>query len=703
METLAEHDLSTEEQQGASALRCDQDEGSATSAGAAESNDCPAEAGVGEAEARFQSLAASAPVGLFQTDAERQCLYSNSRWQAICGLTYEEGLGYGWSRALHPDDREAVLKEWARAAKEGQEFSCEHRIVTPQGAVRWVHARSTALLSADGRLTGYVGTLEDITERKQTEEAVKASEQRFRALTERSWDAVSLIAADGTILYDNPAASTRILGYATGELVGQNAFERLHPEDLPAVSGLFSQLVQQPGSIVTTEFRYRHKDGSWRWIECAGTNLLSEPSVRAIVTNYRDITERRRAEEEIRRRNQELSALNVITAAVSTSLELPEVLATFKRLLAEELAVPGGLIFFRHAESDQFYLQDGWGLPQAMLDDLRASPMIDCLDERVISGKEAILIPDFREVARFFGLRLDIARPEWQSYLCVPLVAEDEVRSVVGLFSEAPTVFGEDELIFFKALGQQVGVAIQNARLFEQVRAGRERLQSLSHRLVDLQEAERQHIARELHDEVGQLLTGLRLALESSTRLPSDTIRASLSEASVMVNELIARVRELSLDLRPAMLDDLGLLPALLWHFERYTAQSNVRVNLEHTGLERRFPPAVETAAYRIVQEALTNVARHAGVSEVTVRVWAQEGTLGVQIRDEGSGFDPDVVLAGETSCGLAGMRERVTLLGGQLVLDSAPGAGTRLTAELPLSELVAARRESEDENSAGR
>ena len=237
-----------------------------------------------------------------------------------------------------------------------------------------------------------------------------------------------------------------------------------------------------------------------------------------------------------------------------------------------------------------------------------------------------------------------------------------------------------------ESLAAQAAIAIQNAHLFEQIRIGRERLQTLSRRLVEVQESERRHIARELHDEVGQALTGLKLLLDMSTRLPADEVTASLGEAQALINELVAWVRDLSLDLRPAMLDDLGVLPALLWHFDRYTAQTHVRVTFQHSGLERRrFAPEVETAAYRIVQEVLTNVARHASVDQVTIRLWTDQDTLGVQIEDRGTGFDPEAALAAGTTTGLAGMRERAVLLGGQLTVESAPGAGTRVTVELPL------------------
>jgi signal transduction histidine kinase len=133
------------------------------------------------------------------------------------------------------------------------------------------------------------------------------------------------------------------------------------------------------------------------------------------------------------------------------------------------------------------------------------------------------------------------------------------------------------------------------------------------------------------------------------------------------------------------MLDDLGLLPTLLWHFERFTAQTKVKVVFRHTGLNSRFPKEVETAVYRIVQEALTNVARHAKVDEVTVRLWSDRDMFGVQVEDFGNGFDMQAVTDTANSSGLKGMRERVDLLSGQFTVETLLGSGTKLTAEFPI------------------
>ena len=213
-------------------------------------------------------------------------------------------------------------------------------------------------------------------------------------------------------------------------------------------------------------------------------------------------------------------------------------------------------------------------------------------------------------------------------------------------------------------------------------------LKALSQRLVDVQEAERRYVARELHDEIGQMVTGLKLVLETSLH-PSDTAgQAALDEAMALINDLMERVRRLSINLRPQMLDDLGLLIALDWLFKRYSKQTGIHVQFKHTPLPERLPARLETAIFRIVQEALTNAARHARVKDLSVRLWTNAEQAGLQVRDTGAGFDGAAALKRGTSSGLSGMKERAELLGGEFILESTPGEGTCLTVELPLSTL---------------
>ncbi len=209
-----------------------------------------------------------------------------------------------------------------------------------------------------------------------------------------------------------------------------------------------------------------------------------------------------------------------------------------------------------------------------------------------------------------------------------------------------------------------------------------EALRALPRRLIEMQETAGKQIARELHDEIGQVLTGIGMLLGIPESLPPST-QARLEEARRAVHELSGRVRALALDLRPAALDDFGLIAALEGLLERYTRQTGIAVEFVHAGAEgERFRPEVEVAGYRIIQEALTNVARHAAVRHADVTVEASDGTLQVLVEDEGAGFDVSAV---RTGAGLGGMRERVTILGGELEVVSAPGSGTRVSAQLPL------------------
>ena len=202
--------------------------------------------------------------------------------------------------------------------------------------------------------------------------------------------------------------------------------------------------------------------------------------------------------------------------------------------------------------------------------------------------------------------------------------------------------------------------------------------------LVEIQEGERRAIARELHDRLGQSLAVLKLLLGDAMASSPDRVRYTLGEAQSLVNEMMSLTRELSLELRPKMLDDLGLLPALLYLFESFTSRTRVAVLFEHQGLHKKIPPETGLAAYRIVKEALENVAAHAGTGEAMVRVWSDRWVLSAHIEDSGRGFEVDKI-AGNRRGGINGMRGRVLIANGRFSLSSVPGKGTVVTAELPL------------------
>lgn len=229
---------------------------------------------------------------------------------------------------------------------------------------------------------------------------------------------------------------------------------------------------------------------------------------------------------------------------------------------------------------------------------------------------------------------------------------------------------------------------------YDLVRQGRKRLEDLSRRLVDTQEEERHSIALELHDEIGQSLTALKLQLAAIAARPSTANADDLKNMQLLLNDLIDRVRNLSLQLRPAMLDDLGLLPTLLWHFEEFEKQTGIKVSFKHKNLGKtRFAPAMEVGVYRIVQESLTNVARHAAINRASVTMERMPDHLHLEISDRGKGFSVEKALLKPNSSGLSGMRERVTVLGGRLEITSQPMKGTSLVIDLPFTGWLERRR----------
>ncbi|HXG18783.1 MAG TPA: CHASE3 domain-containing protein [Methylomirabilota bacterium] len=221
----------------------------------------------------------------------------------------------------------------------------------------------------------------------------------------------------------------------------------------------------------------------------------------------------------------------------------------------------------------------------------------------------------------------------------------------------------------------------------KELAAANEALHTLSRQLLEAQEQERRRIARELHDELGQGLTSVKFGLQMLEDTPR-MVQEQLPECIAMVDVMLQQVRNLSLNLRPSLLDDLGLIPALDWYVKRQGEQLGVVVRLNAPPLESRPHPVVETACFRVVQEAFTNIARHAQARHVWVDVRQDDGRLSIVVRDDGVGFD---VLAARRraaqggSLGVLGMEERIALVGGRLELRSAPGQGTEVDISVPL------------------
>ncbi|MCJ7442564.1 MAG: GAF domain-containing protein [Thermoanaerobaculaceae bacterium] len=320
--------------------------------------------------------------------------------------------------------------------------------------------------------------------------------------------------------------------------------------------------------------------------------------------------------------------------------------------------------------------------------DPQANPVL----HGVLTSRKSTLIPDTHKHPDWGGRM----RPEFtHSWMGVPLFSGDAVIGLYSLAKKEPGFFTEAHLKTAEALSAQASVAIRNAWLFDQVRTGRERLQTLSRRLVEAQESERRRIARELHDQAGQALTSLKLGLHLLERdvVGSEAVASRIADLRRTTDEVAEQLHDLAADLRPASLDHLGLVPTLRQLVNTLSDQGGPTVQFEAVGVgPGRLPPPVETALYRIAQEALTNTIRHARASKVSVLLERRGGRLIALIEDDGVGFEYDAAMR-SGRLGLVGMRERAEMLGGHLRVESSPGRGTTVVVEVPFASSRPDRR----------
>jgi signal transduction histidine kinase len=369
---------------------------------------------------------------------------------------------------------------------------------------------------------------------------------------------------------------------------------------------------------------------------------------------------------------RQLESLNEIGNALASELELEPLLAIVARRLQELvdarlvlIALPeGGSLRIAAAEGESAYGVTGTELA---VDRSKAGRVLERgRSERVDS------VLDDPEVDQQVTRRLGVS-----SALYVPLVVRGEAIGVVIAHDKRghTPAFGDDDLRLAESLAARAAIAVGQSKQVSR---------DVVRRVVEAQELERARLARELHDETGQALTSILLGLKPlESAAQTDAERGAIASLRELVVATLQDVRRLAVELRPSALDDFGLVPAVQRLTETFREQSGLEVQLETQLGDDRLPPESETTLYRVIQEAFTNVVKHAGASRVSVVVRRQDGVALAVVEDDGRGFDP--AQTREDALGLAGMRERVALAGGRLRIESSSGAGTTLVAEVPV------------------
>lgn len=622
-------------------------------------------------------------------DRERRIVAFNRRADDHARHLVGHGLveGERFDKFIAPGAYRSILAS-IQMALDGQPTVSQRELTGVDGQVRCYEGHYDPVWDDQGEVQRVFLSVLDVTERKSVEDALRESEIKLRAIFDNSLQSFTLIDRDYRVKMFNHVANERseaILGHPIreGDPIDYYVRDEFKPDFYDKLHRAFQ------GESLSHELCIKDDEDAPVWLQAHYSPARdTSGEIIGVFNSLTDISDHKRTERHMDRRIRELSTVHRVSQRLQSLQSLEELAHAVIDILEETLHYEYCGVFLADEEGRlvPFALGD-WQERSRLASARQASTREANMSvDRGIVGwvtrhGESIRCGDVSREPRY-----DPILPNIQSELCVPLVTDGSVLGVVNIETQQPHAYSESDQRLLEIIASQIAVAIQNAQLFRDAERARDRVTSLSQQLMKAQEAERRAIANELHDEVGQSLTAIKLLLEANGPSSPTNGPDPVAQAHDLVDELLDRVRRLSLDLRPAMLDDLGLWPTLEWHMERFEAYTGVQVEATERNVDgQSLPSSVETTAYRIVQEALTNVARHAQTDRVQVHVEVQAQELHIDIRDRGVGFPLNQTTSEQASTGLTGMRERAELLGGALAIDSSRGEGTRVSCRLPL------------------
>lgn len=475
---------------------------------------------VADSELRFRTLTRTAPVGIFETDAAGATTYVNETWLTYSGMQYEEAMGDGWLNAVHPEDREWLLKGWYNKTGQQAQSVSEYRILDKNGRQRWVKGNAIPVKDLHGKVTGYIGIILDVTESKETEEKIISSEESKRLILNSALDAVVMIDAASNITFWNPQAEN-IFGFKAEEVIGKNLVETIIP----------------PG------YAEAHNEGMHQYNETGRGHILN--------------------------RLIEITALN----------------------------------------------------------------------------RSGVLFP----------VEMSI----------LPVVLEKE-RSFCA---------------FIRDITERKEAEIS-------LKESSEQLRELSRHLQEVREEERLQIARDIHDELGQQLTGLKMDiswLKKKIQQDDTVVLNKFNDAISLVDETVKSIRRITAELRPSIIDDLGLNAAIEWHINEFKERmDDIEITYENSFDDTEIAPSISIGLYRILQESLTNIAKHANATGIHVKIEKVKDAVKLCVKDNGTGFNTQEK-KDELTFGHLGMKERASKMKGKCSIKSKPGAGTTIEVTIPL------------------
>ena len=392
--------------------------------------------------------------------------------------------------------------------------------------------------------------------------------------------------------------------------------------------------------------------------------------------------------QDLQHRNHELAMLYQLSDMANQSYSLQQVSEHGLQLTLENTGATAGLILM---------LDDGTPTVAAYhnLSEAFLGSVLACLPEFITRYDSLLKLEDAFAVTNLQDLNdlppnliLSCQQLDYRTIGIIPIRVQQKMLGTLILLYAEITELTTQQRQLINGICNQLGIALQNSQLWDELRYKEQLRAQLLNKVVSAQEEERRRISRELHDETGQALTSLLIQLKILEKCDNlQDVKTHVEDMRQRTAQTLQEIRRLAADLRPAALDDLGLIPALEGYIYEFSRKTDIVVNFGAQHIEDiRLPHEVEILLYRVIQESLTNTARHANASRVEVVFTHENGRIDVRVSDNGQGFNPTEVLNAENrSLGILGMRERIELLGGQFKLTSTPGKGTQVHVELAL------------------
>jgi PAS domain S-box-containing protein len=641
-------------------------------------------------EESFVEILNRIPDGLFTTDHEWRITYFNPAAEKITGFCAYDAVGMYCKDVFKNSicESDCALK---RAVSENRDIhNREYEITNIEGNQIPIICSTSAFRDTLGRVTGGLEIFKDISELKRLQEEVARREKKYRRIFEGSHDMIYTTNQPGNIL-DINQAGLEMLGYRTKkELRETGAAKHLYRN--PVDRDQFLAAINRRGYVKDYEVDFKKRDGtpihaliSSRRYENPETGDIEYEGI------IKDITHRKRTEEDLKQRNRELSILNSIAVALNHNMALNLIFLESLKNVLKVFQLSRGAIILIDREEKKAKVITKYGFGDEPSDDMDEIVFKDPLLHKALVEDQMDLKPE--PIFPMFKARCQTQTQKVTPWLtCFLITFKGKGVGFFGLDIPSSRRLSQYEFHLMGSLGNFLGGAIVNSQMWDTIRRHRQELRQLTDKLFQSQEEERRRIARELHDESGQSLTAVKLALErleENVSAKDGALRAEIREVEMMVKRTSSEISRLSYHLHPTLLSDLGLEPALNLYFKELRNHSRLNIEFDMVGFDHRLNVDIETVFYRFSQETLTNTLKHSGAKNFRLSIIKSFPKIIFLADDDGIGFDSQIIGKDKRSLGLLGMRERTSLLGGTFQLRSKPNEGTRIRIEIPFDETL--------------